>query len=120
MPYAAPQLCTYPGCSTLTQGGRCREHRRQERREHARNRPNPAAMGYGHEWRKASRRFLQENPLCVYCQQAGRIQASEVTDHIVPHKGDMALFWDRTQWQALCWRCHSSKTAREDGRWGTR
>ena len=25
---------------------------------------------------------------------------------------------DRSQWQALCWRCHSRKTAKEDGRWG--
>lgn len=118
MPYAAPRPCTYPGCSTLTHGRRCNEHRRQERREHARNRPNPAAMGYGHEWRKASRRFLQENPLCVLCRQAGKIRTSEVTDHIIPHKGDMVLFWDRSNWQALCWRCHSRKTAREDGRWG--
>jgi 5-methylcytosine-specific restriction protein A len=32
----------------------------------------------------------------------------------------MALFWNRENWQALCWRCHSRKTAKEDGRWGTR
>lgn len=23
-------------------------------------------------------------------------------DHIVPHKGDMALFWDSQNWQPLC------------------
>jgi len=115
MPFAAPHPCTHPGCSTLTEGRRCREHRREEWRQQARNRPNPAAAGYGHEWRKASRRFLRENPLCVLCLKAGKIRASEVTDHIIPHKGDMALFWDRTNWQALCWRCHSRKTAFNDG-----
>jgi 5-methylcytosine-specific restriction protein A len=120
MPYATLRPCTYPGCSTLTDGRRCPEHMRQERRELARNRPNPAAMGYGHRWRKESRRFLRENPLCVLCRQAGRIRASEVTDHKIPHKGDMVVFWDRTNWQALCWRCHSWKTALEDGRWGPR
>ena len=77
-------------------------------------------MGYGNEWRKASRRFLNENPLCALCKQAGRIRGSEVTDHIIPHKGDMALFWDRNNWQPLCCRCHSRKTALEDGRWGPR
>ena len=56
MPHAAPSPCTYPGCSALTDGRRCPEHLRQERRELARNRPSAAAMGYGHEWRKASRR----------------------------------------------------------------
>ena len=120
MPYAAPRPCTYPGCSKLTASRRCPEHLRQERRDQARNRPNPAAMGYGHEWRKASRRFLQENPLCALCRRAGKIRASEVTDHIIAHKGNMTAFWDRSNWQALCWRCHSRKTATQDGRWGTK
>ena len=26
-------------------------------------------------------------------------------DHIVPHKGDMKVFWDRANWQGLCDRC---------------
>ncbi|WP_407496877.1 HNH endonuclease [Pseudooceanicola sp. MF1-13] len=34
-------------------------------------------------------------------------------DHITPHKGDRKLFWDRSNWQALCHACHSRKTARE-------
>ena len=120
MPYAAPHPCAHPGCRALTHERRCREHQKQERREHDRDRPSPAARGYGHEWRKASRQFLHENPLCTECQRLGRLRAAAVTDHIVPHKGDMALFWNRENWQALCWRCHSRKTAKEDGRWGTR
>lgn len=39
-------------------------------------------------------------------------------DHIVPHKGNHELFWDRDNWQALCHHCHSVKTATEDGGWG--
>ncbi|MFR3634507.1 MAG: HNH endonuclease [Sutterella sp.] len=35
-----------------------------------------------------------------------------------PHKGDMALFWDQSNWQPLCHTCHSKKTAREDGGFG--
>jgi 5-methylcytosine-specific restriction enzyme A len=34
-------------------------------------------------------------------------------DHITPHKGDRQMFWDRSNWQSLCHRCHSRKTARE-------
>jgi 5-methylcytosine-specific restriction protein A len=39
-------------------------------------------------------------------------------DHIVPHKNDMTLFWDKANWQSLCGPCHSTKTAGEDGGFG--
>jgi 5-methylcytosine-specific restriction protein A len=45
------------------------------------------------------------------------VAANEV-DHIKPHKGDMALFWDSSNWQSLCKPCHSAKTATEDGGFG--
>ena len=118
MPYAAPHPCGHPGCGALTHERHCPEHLREEQRELNRSRPSPEAMGYGAEWRKASRQFLRENPLCAECRKAGRLLASEATDHIIPHKGDMALFWDRSNWQALCRQCHSRKTAKQDGRWG--
>ena len=28
--------------------------------------------------------------------------------------GDPKLFWDRSNWRALCKRCHDQKTGRED------
>ena len=118
MPYAPPHPCAHPGCPRLTNKRRCPQHQRQEWKEQDRNRPSSAARGYGAEWRKASRQFLRENPLCAECMKAGKLRAAKVTDHIVPHKGDMLLFWDRSNWRALCWRCHSRKTAKEDGRWG--
>lgn len=34
-------------------------------------------------------------------------------DHIIPHRGDLRLFWDRTNWQGLCVGCHNRKTAQE-------
>ena len=59
------------------------------------------------------------------------VEATEV-DHKIPHRlgfaldsGDaaaiqlaQALFWDSSNWQALCGTCHKSKTAREDGGFG--
>lgn len=48
------------------------------------------------------------HPLCVMCQAEGRIEAATVVDHIKPHRGDQALFWDRDNWQSLCKRHHDS------------
>ncbi|HWL55465.1 MAG TPA: HNH endonuclease [Paracoccus sp. (in: a-proteobacteria)] len=31
-----------------------------------------------------------------------------LVDHIKPHRGDKALFWNWNNWQALCAPCHSS------------
>lgn len=37
-----------------------------------------------------------------------------VVDHIVPHRGDQKLFWDRSNWQPLCEHHHNVKTMTED------
>ena len=44
----------------------------------------------------------------------GRYRKASVVDHIIPHRGDEALFWDRSNWQALCHRHHSIKTRTHD------
>ncbi|MCH2551259.1 MAG: HNH endonuclease [Alcanivorax sp.] len=69
-------------------------------------RESAAKRGYGRRWRKAREDFLAANPLCVFCQKRGRVAAATVVDHIVPHRGDMKLFWRRSNWQALCKPCH--------------
>jgi 5-methylcytosine-specific restriction endonuclease McrA len=35
------------------------------------------------------------------------VQAATVVDHKRPHHGDKALFWDVSNWQALCAPCHN-------------
>lgn len=74
--------------------------------------------GYNGAWQRARLGFLQQNPLCVTCATTGRVTAASVVDHIKPHKGDMQLFWDSANWQALCKPCHSRKTAQSDGGFG--
>jgi 5-methylcytosine-specific restriction protein A len=81
-------------------------------------RPTAAARGYGSRWQKARRRYLQRNPFCWHCDQEGRVTAATQVDHIVPHRGDLLLFWDQENWQPLCASCHSRKTAIEDGAFG--
>lgn len=70
--------------------------------------------GYGYKWQKARERFLFSNPLCIYCGRVGRATVATVVDHIIPHKGDQVVFWDESQWQALCSSCHSSIKQREE------
>jgi len=69
---------------------------------------------YGRKWKAARALFLQSNPLCKRCQRRGEIKAADVVDHVVPHKGDLELFWDQSNWQPLCKRDHDIKTATED------
>lgn len=77
-----------------------------------------AKRGYGGKWQRLSRQFLRqaENALCRMCKAEGQTRSAEVVDHITPHKGDQALFWDPTNWQPLCKSHHSrDKQAEERG-----
>lgn len=64
--------------------------------------------------------FLSRNPLCVHCFKEGRYISAKIVDHIIPHKGDMKLFWDSENHQPLCESCHNKKTAKEDGGFGNK
>lgn len=82
-------------------------------------RPEHHRLYNDRRWREASEAFRSEpeNACCRECLKRGRVRASKVTDHIIPHRGDESLFWDRENWQALCQSCHSRKTnSREGGR----
>ncbi len=50
------------------------------------------------------------------CEAEGKATAATVVDHIVPHKGDQALFWDTDNWQSLCVHHHASVKQREERR----
>lgn len=71
---------------------------------------NDGSPAYGWQWQKARKQHLQDNPLCVFCLP--RLTLASVVDHKVPHKGDPALFWDRSNWQSLCKHCHDSRKKR--------
>ena len=73
-----------------------------------------ATRGYTYKWQKARARHLMHNPLCVMCMVDDRINPATVVDHIIPHRGDMALFWNRDNWQSLCATHHSSHKQREE------
>lgn len=76
------------------------------------SRKTAAQRGYGSRWQKARETFLRKHPLCVDHQRRGRVVEATIVDHIVPHRGDQALFWDTNNWQSLCKTCHDSHKQR--------
>lgn len=65
-------------------------------------------------WRKLRLIHLGASPLCRMCADEGRITAATVCDHIKPHKGDVALFYDQANLSSLCKHCHDRHKKREE------
>ena len=121
MPSIFPHACKAPGCPGITRERYCEKHKHLEqdaKRQYDQERGTAAERGYGARWQKARLGFLRHHPLCAECERRGLVTAATVVDHNEPHRGDMARFWDPTNWQSLCTPCHNVKTAREDGAFG--
>ena len=71
------------------------------------DRRKTAERGYGYRWQKARERYLRLHPLCVMCKAEKRVTVANTVDHRIPHRGDQTLFWDESNWQALCATHHS-------------
>ena len=114
MPTKPKVPCKHPGCAALVPSGQkyCDRHKVL----HPEEVRSAASRGYGAAWKKVRKTFLQAHPLCMECMKEGRFVKATVVDHVIPHRGDQKLFWDRSNWQALCKRCHDEKTGREDSK----
>lgn len=62
-----------------------------------------------YRWRTFSKDFLKTHPFCYICGAK-----ATVVDHIIPHRGDLSLFYDVNNVQPLCQSCHSRKTMQEN------
>jgi 5-methylcytosine-specific restriction protein A len=117
MPTAPKRPCAQ-GCASLVDAGFCSAciTKRAPTRETA----SANERGYGRRWQKASKAFLRAHPFAVdiFNRHDGRIYPAELVDHIVPHHGDMTLFWDVNNWQGLTREDHGRKSALEDGAFG--
>lgn len=114
----AKRPCLVSSCAGFsTNGGYC-EHHQDKIRKQDKARGNSHQRGYDHKWRKERDKYLQDHPLCVEHLKRNMLMPATVVDHIIAHKGDKELFWDKSNWQALCESCHNRKTASEDkGAW---
>lgn len=112
------KACSHPGCPKVhtNKGLFCTAHMKPVDDSY---RPNAADRGYGPDWQRYRKQYLIANPWCV-CDEcrAGKALPANVVDHIVPHKGDMKLFWDTRNHQAMNKMCHDRKTYESDGGFG--
>jgi 5-methylcytosine-specific restriction endonuclease McrA len=63
-------------------------------------------------WKRESKDFLQQNPLCIQCGKEGYLIPATITDHIIP-KNTCKDPWDRSNWQPLCKRHNLTKGAQD-------
>lgn len=111
MPWSAPKHCPH-GHPPFT-GKNCPTCLTNRKAASEAKRPNARQRGYGAKWDKTAKAFLAKHTICVVCGQP-----SQCVDHIIAHKGDMRLFWNRANWQALCIPCNSRKAAKQEGGFG--
>lgn len=113
MPMRAPRICQ---CGLRVASGAiciCTQRRKVEADK---RRPSARQRGYDSDWEAARAAFLAqpENRYCV----CGCGRRADMVDHDRAHKGDRAIFWDRSNWRAMATQCHSAKTASRDGGFG--
>lgn len=85
--------------------------------QYERQRGTSAERGYGSRWQRYRVGFLTDHPICARCGQM--VGPHGHVDHIKAVSGpDDPAFWDVGNHQTLCPRCHSLKTAEEDGSFG--
>jgi 5-methylcytosine-specific restriction protein A len=110
MPRKAGVPCKRPGCVGIVRDGECSKcgasrYRTQDNRASANKR------GYGSRWRRLRRMVLARQPLCVICEQHGRIEPAVDVHHIrAKRDGGLDTFENL---QALCHSCHSKVTNAE-------
>lgn len=123
--------CAWQGCHEYALPGKsyCEAHQKQwnsiannkqklrrlhERLNRTRKDFRERSKPYNNDrWKRSRALFLQLHPWCEECRKQGKLVPATDVDHIVPHRGDMTLFWDEGNWQALCHECHARKTYAE-------
>jgi 5-methylcytosine-specific restriction endonuclease McrA len=104
MPFKAPKICACGRKVAWSEQCECQRRRIQEaKRRHDANRPSARERGYDSKWDRERKAFLICNPVCRRCSAP-----ATVVDHCIPHRGNMKLFWSRSNWQALCAHCHNT------------
>lgn len=66
-------------------------------------------------WRKKAKAQREEEPLCRRCAARGLIVPATVANHIIPHRGDLTLFWEG-ELESTCAPCHDGVIAFEEAR----
>lgn len=112
------KTCAEPRCPELVPKGEtyCPHHWKAKRRASDRKRPSVSARGYGAEWRKTRKAFLQIHPICQ--DEAGCLEPATDVDHIDGLGPLGPRGFDFQNLRAFCHSHHSQRTARDQpGGW---
>ena len=115
MPTKPMVPCRHGNCARLVPAGAmyCEEHKALHPNG---DRKTAAERGYGKRWNRERKLFLVAHPFCCEHLKEHRYVAATVVDHIIPHRGNPELMWNKDNWQALCKECHDRKTWSKDNR----
>lgn len=64
-------------------------------------------------WRTLRDSIIRREPLCRECKRKGLITQATVVDHIERARANPERFYDESNLQPLCSRCHNRKSAKE-------
>lgn len=117
------KLCKKPGCSrtAIEHKDYCMKHIAMQNIQPKKIFTRRGKSSQWHDlyntaaWRKTSKDFLSKYPVCFICGKPAKI-----ADHIIPHRGDLTLFYDESNLQPMCWSCHSRKTMKENNNFNHR
>ena len=112
-------ICKKSGCQSTAEPGKdyCKRHasmqpkvKKEQKIYTFRGKSSEYHSLYNsRHWRKISKHFLECFPVCFVCGAKATI-----ADHIIPHRGDVELFYNEGNLQPMCWKCHSRKTLEEN------
>lgn len=111
------RVCKKTGCSRLTDGNSkyCSLHRYLEAEDNLKRQQYFASATSDYQTLYASAKWkaLQQSQLRNYpqCEKCGE-KATEV-HHVIPHRGNEALFYDPSNLVSLCHTCHCEETRKE-------
>lgn len=108
MPIRPPRICA---CGRVVASGVKCACQIKRKAEIDKARPSARERGYDSRWDKARAAYLAKHQTCTMCGKP-----ATVVDHIEPHRGDRKLFWDSSNWQALCQTCHNSRKQSQERR----
>lgn len=64
--------------------------------------------------------LVRDQFTCAMCKRLCAGKGEAVADHIIPHRGDEAMFWDADNLQCLCKSCHDGVKAKQERQQGFR
>lgn len=109
----AKSICTYPGCRTICDGGRCSKHPRKEWTGTSKNRSGDPFYS-SHRWKELRALKLMNSPLCECdaCKASNAVTPADRVDHIKPRCDYPELELDYDNLRSMSESHHNRHTAR--------